>query len=116
MLDIPFNRPLTAREAPAARPGEPASQVDDPAYRAKVTDAAVRFEGMFIAQMLNEMRKATAQINANDDSPKDEASAGMLDHANLLVADSLANQRAFGIADCIVAQMLPASGQTPTGR
>jgi peptidoglycan hydrolase FlgJ len=112
--DFPAGNPRTARDAPTAASGELIAQADDPAYRAKVEDAAVRFEGMFIAQMLNEMRKATEQINANDDSPKDKAGAGMLDHANLLVADAIATQRAFGIADCIVAQLLPAGANRST--
>lgn len=78
----------------------------DPAYRKRVEEAAVQFEGLFIAQMLNEMKKATDQLKS-DDSGTDRTSDAMLDYANRAVADAIAHQRAFGIADTLVAQMLP---------
>lgn len=78
----------------------------DPAYRKRVEDAAVKFEGLFIAQMLNEMKKATDQLKS-DSSSNDRTSEAMLDYANRAVADAIAQQRSFGIADTLVAQMLP---------
>ncbi|MPV70259.1 hypothetical protein [Burkholderia sp. BE17] len=78
----------------------------DLAYRKRVEDAAVKFEGLFIAQMLNEMKKVTDQLK-NDDGLADRSSEAMLDYANRAVADAIAKQRGFGIADTLVAQMLP---------
>ncbi|MBL3962181.1 MULTISPECIES: flagellar biosynthesis protein FlgJ [Burkholderia] len=81
-------------------------KASDPAYRARVEDAAVKFEGLFIAQMLSEMKKATDQLKG-DDGFADRSSEAMLDYANRAVADAIAKQRGFGIADTLVAQMLP---------
>ncbi|CAJ0819383.1 MULTISPECIES: hypothetical protein [Ralstonia] len=89
----------TGADASAIRPAEATD-------RQKIEAAAVQFEGMFIAQMLNEMKKATDQLKA-DNGFDDKSSDSMLDYANRVVADAIAHQRAFGIADTLVAQMLP---------
>ncbi|WP_404546954.1 hypothetical protein [Dyella jejuensis] len=94
-----------ALEPRAARPG-------DAAYRQKLEDAAVKFEGMFIAHLLGEMRKATEQLSPDQAGAGSKPGAGLLDHAYRLVADDIAAQRAFGIADSIVAQMLPKDAAT----
>ncbi|ACA93813.1 MULTISPECIES: hypothetical protein [Burkholderia cepacia complex] len=83
-----------------------AVKAPDEAYRARVEDAAVKFEGLFIAQMLSEMKKATDQFKA-DNGFADRSSEAMIDYANRAVADAIAKQRGFGIADTLVAQMLP---------
>lgn len=83
----------------------------DTAYREKLEQAAVKFEGMFIAHLLNEMRKATEQLSPDQSGASNKPGAALLDHAYRQVADDIAGQRAFGIADSIVAQMLPAHAQ-----
>ncbi len=95
----PMQTPGGASAGEAVKPA-------DPAYRKRVEEAAVQFEGLFIAQMLNEMKKATDQLKS-DDSGTDRTSDAMLDYANRAVADAIAHQRAFGIADTLAAQMLP---------
>ena len=89
--------PLDARHSGADRRDE----------RRQVEDAAVKFEGMFIAHLLGEMRRINQQFApAGGDAGRKEDS-GLLDHAYRLVADDIAKQRAFGIADAIAAQMAP---------
>jgi flagellar protein FlgJ len=86
-----------------------APQDPDAVQRAKVEKAAVQFEGLFIHQMLKEMRKSAQQIAGDDGIFKDQSGSGLLDLADTMLADSMASQRAFGIADTIVRQMLPVS-------
>lgn len=84
-----------------------ANEVADPAYRDKVEAAAQQFEGFFIAQMLRQMRSATRELAAEDSIYRNRTNEDMLDLADTTVADALAGQRAFGIADAIVRQLLP---------
>ena len=79
---------------------------DDP-QRAKVEKAAVQFEGLFIRQMLKEMRRSADEIAGDDAMFKPHSDNGLLDLADTMLADAMAGQRAFGIADTIVRQMLP---------
>jgi peptidoglycan hydrolase FlgJ len=88
-------------------PNDERVQPGDVKYREKLDEAAVQFEGMFIAHLLSEMRKATEQLSPDSASAGNKPGAGLLDHAYRLVADDIAQQRAFGIADAIVTQMLP---------
>ncbi|WP_382157203.1 rod-binding protein [Hydrogenophaga sp. ANAO-22] len=98
--------------APGA--GQPADI--DPVLRAKAVDAAEKFEAFFIAQNLKAMRRST-QALASEDSPfNNKINQDMLDLADNVVADTMARQRAFGIADVILRQLLPAPAvlkQTP---
>ncbi|HSI60764.1 MAG TPA: flagellar biosynthesis protein FlgJ [Ideonella sp.] len=103
--------------APSAETGETpvAPAAIDPAFRAKAEEAAQKFEGFLIGEMLRQMRRSTREL-ASDDSPfKDRVNEDMLDLADTLVADAMAGQRAFGIADAILRQVLPeaASGAKP---
>ncbi|WP_332856503.1 hypothetical protein [Duganella sp. S19_KUP01_CR8] len=79
----------------------------DPRYRAKATEAAVKFESFFIGHMLHQMRAGTRALAADDSVFKDKINEDMLDMADNLVADQLAGQRAFGVADAILRQLLP---------
>ena len=88
--------------APAA--GETA---DATAYRAKATAAAIKFESFFIGPMLHQMRAGTRAMAGEDGAHKDSINSDMLDMADNLVADKMAGQRAFGIADAILRQLLP---------
>ena len=83
---------------------------DDAVLRKKATEAAQKFEAFFIKQMMSQMR-AGARTLASDDSPlKNKVNEDMLDMADGLVADSLSQQRAFGIADLLLRQILPPAG------
>ncbi|HEX2011233.1 MAG TPA: flagellar biosynthesis protein FlgJ [Roseateles sp.] len=89
------------------------SQSDEARLRQRATDAAVKFEAFFIKQMMGQMRAAT-KVLADEDSPlKNKVNEDMLDLADGLVADAMAGQRAFGIADLMLRQVLPASGLSP---
>ncbi|MGO4377343.1 rod-binding protein [Pseudoduganella sp. RAF53_2] len=86
-------------QAPVAQPDE--------AYRAKATEAAVKFESFFIGQMLHKMR-ASARAVGDHDQQSESVNSDMLDLADNLVADQLSHRRAFGVADAILRQLLPA--------
>jgi flagellar protein FlgJ len=106
-----------AGATPSASPVAPAADgapSADPAYAAKVTKAAVDFESFFIANMLHQMRETTRDI-APDDSPfKDKVNQDMQDMADKLLAGNVASQRAFGVADAILKQLLPAPAKKST--
>jgi len=88
-------------------PGAAATSDIDPVLRAKAVDAAEKFEAFFIAQNLKAMRRST-QALASEDSPfNNKINQDMLDMADHQVADTMARQRAFGIADVILRQLLP---------
>ncbi|WP_459624920.1 hypothetical protein [Burkholderia sp. 3C] len=98
--------------SPLRAPAPPAGNAADARERAALEHAAVQFEGMFIAQMLGAMRQATATLGAAN-GERDDTAGALLDHAYREVANGIATQRAFGIADTLIAQMLPAAG-TPS--
>lgn len=92
---------------PAATAGDaaptPAASAD-----ARMVEAAVQFEGVFVAQMLRTMRQAAEALGG----PGDDRQGALLDHALTLVAEDIARQRAFGIADLVLAQLAtPPAGQ-----
>ncbi|WP_426335960.1 flagellar biosynthesis protein FlgJ [Pseudoduganella sp. R-31] len=87
----------------------PAPQTEEVRYRDKATDAAVKFESFFIAQTLHKMRDATKAMADDDSIYKDSINSDMLDMADNMVADQLAGRRAFGVADAILRQLLPAT-------
>jgi flagellar protein FlgJ len=101
--------------SPNAVAPQPAQAGDtvDPAYRAKATEAAVKFESFFIGHMLHQMRDGTRVLAAEDSPSKSRINDDMLDMADNLVADQLANRRAFGVADAILRQLLPQQQSTP---
>jgi flagellar protein FlgJ len=84
-----------------------APSAEDTAYRAKVQRAAEQFESFFISQMLRQMRSATREIAGEDSVYGSNNHKDMLDFADTAFADALSQQRAFGIADVIVRQLLP---------
>ncbi len=97
----------------------PTSGINDPEptispqERAKVEKAAEKFESLFIGDMLKQMRRTNAAFAAEDSPSKDRINQDMLEIADTAVADALAGQRAFGIADAILKQLLPASAGAP---
>lgn len=80
----------------------------DPRYAARATEAAIKFESFFIGHMLHQMRSGTRELAGEDSVFKDPVNSDMLDLADNLVADKMAGQRAFGVADAILRQLLPA--------
>jgi flagellar protein FlgJ len=80
----------------------------DPAFVAKATKASVEFESFFIAHMLRQMRSATSEMAGQDSVFNNKANTDMQDMADTMLAGHIAGQRAFGIADAILRQLLPA--------
>lgn len=106
-LNDPLPLPLSSSGFAIQSAAATAEGGDDAAYRAKVGVAAEKFEAFFIAQMLRQMRSATREL-ADADSPlRNRVNDDMLDLADMTVGEALAGQRAFGIADAIVRQILP---------
>lgn len=95
---------INATLATTAQAGEGAEQSQ---LRARATDAAVKFEAYFIKQMMKQMRASTAALAAEDSPLKKRVNEDMLELADGLVADAMAGQRAFGIADLMLRQVLP---------
>jgi flagellar protein FlgJ len=112
--------PMPVRQLEIGAPAEPrigqpapAPQTEESRYRAKATEAAVKFESFFIAHTLHKMRDATKAMAGDDSIYKDSINSDMLDMADNLVADQLANRRAFGVADAILRQLLPPTPAAP---
>ena len=106
MLDPSLPRPSAgspAADTPAA----------DPVYAAKATKAAVEFESFFIENMMKQMRSGTREMAAEDSVFKDPVNRDMQDMADGMMATQMAGQRAFGIADAILRQLLPAPLNNP---
>ncbi|GAA4681788.1 hypothetical protein GCM10025794_23010 [Massilia kyonggiensis] len=80
----------------------------DKAYVAKATKAAVEFESFFISHMLHQMRESTRAIAPDDSPTKDRVNQDMTDMVDNMLAGNMAQQRAFGVADAILRQILPA--------
>jgi flagellar protein FlgJ len=93
----------TAADGPVA----PASEPADPAYVAKATKAAVEFERFFIGHMLRTMRSSTREMASKDSVFNNRINQDMQDMADDLLAGNMAGQRAFGIADAILRQLVP---------
>ncbi|MEW7850136.1 rod-binding protein [Massilia aurea] len=79
----------------------------DPAYVAKATQAAVEFERFFIGHMLRTMRASTREMASEDSVFNNRVNHDMQDMADDLLAGNMAGQRAFGIADAILRQLVP---------
>jgi flagellar protein FlgJ len=98
--------------APAA--GQPAPASADSAYVKKATQAAVDFESFFIANMLHQMRESAKALAPENSPLKNPINSDMLDMADKLLSGHMAGQRAFGVADAILKQLLP-TGLNKTG-
>lgn len=92
---------------PLAAGAEAVAPAADAAYQARATRAALQFEGFFIAQMLHQMRAGARAMAGEDSVFKDPVNSDMLDMADDMLADKMAGQRAFGVADAILRQLLP---------
>lgn len=85
-----------------------AAEAADAAHVAKATKAAVEFESFFISQMLKDMRATTREMADEDSVFKDKVNQDMQDMADGILSKQMAGQRAFGVADAILRQLLPA--------
>ena len=101
----PLN-PLQPR-ASAANPEAVTPAAEDAAYLAKATKAAVEFESFFISQMLKDMRATTREMADEDSVFKDKVNQDMQDMADGILSKQMAGQRAFGVADAILRQLMP---------
>jgi flagellar protein FlgJ len=97
MIELPRTSAATAA----------ASDGITPEYRAKAQEAAEKFEAHFIAQVFRQMRRTTREMSSDEGAFATRANEDMLEVADTLVADSIAHQRAFGIADILLRQLLP---------
>lgn len=102
-----IDKQLSQLGQPAAADADSPVSGPDARYVAKATQAAVQFEGFFIAHMLHQMRSSAREVAGEDGVFKDRVNSDMLDMADTMVADKMASQRAFGIADAILRQLLP---------
>jgi flagellar protein FlgJ len=106
----PLNPPnAQAQGADGAEPEKvaPAASAPDSAYVKKATKAAVDFESFFIANMLHQMRESAKTLAPEDSPLKNPVNSDMLDMADKMLSGHLAGQRAFGVADAILKQLLP---------
>lgn len=101
--------PLSAALPDVSTPVAPGAEDMNPAQRNKAEQAAVKFEGMFISQMLKQMRSSAREIAGEDGLFKSQNHNSMLDLTDTMLADAMAGQRAFGIADAILQQLLPST-------
>jgi flagellar protein FlgJ len=58
--------------------------------------------------MLQQMRSSTREMAGEDSVFNDRVNRDMQDMTDRLLADNMAGQRAFGIADAVLRQLLPA--------
>lgn len=106
----PLDPRLTAAsltEADVTTPAPAIQPAAKPTEQARAEAAAEKFESLFIGEMLKQMRRTTREFAGEDSIFKDRLNSEMLEFADAAVADSLASQRAFGIADAILKQLQP---------
>jgi flagellar protein FlgJ len=107
-------QPIDSRHAAGpqvAADDQPAPSPADAAYVRKAKDAAEKFEAHFIAQMLHQMRHSTRELAGEDSVFSKRTNEDMQDMTDNLMADALAGRHAFGIADVILRQLVPAAQQ-----
>jgi len=75
--------------------------------RAQAAGAAEKFEAHFIKKMMEQMRASSRALSEQDGASHEHFNDDMLDVADGLVADALAHQHAFGIADLMLRSVLP---------
>ncbi|TCP15625.1 flagellar protein FlgJ [Crenobacter luteus] len=107
--------PAIAQAGAGAGSANPDKAVAPPsdAYRKKAGEAAEAFEALFIREMLSQMRKVTREIAGDDSVFASTIHGDMMDFADKAVAEQVARSRVFGIANAILAQLLPAEPAPP---
>ena len=76
-------------------------------------DAARKFESFFLGQMMKQMRTGIRAMADEGSVFKDKVNEDMQDLADSQMADQMAGRHAFGIADVILRQLLPAAAPAP---
>lgn len=94
----PINRQQTVL------PGDMTGQVKPQ----NVEQAAEQFEAMFLRSMMQQMRKASDAMAAEDSPFNSKQQRMMRDFYDDRLASELASQRSTGIAGMIIAQLTPA--------
>jgi flagellar protein FlgJ len=109
MLDKlnPLNAQAQGTDASDLEKVAPAADQPSPEFVKKATKAAVDFESFFIQNMLHQMRESAKTLAPEDSPMKDPVNSDMLDMADKLLSGHMAGQRAFGVADAILKQLLP---------
>jgi flagellar protein FlgJ len=109
MLDKlnPLNAQAQGQDDAGLEKVAPAAGAPDPAFVKKATKAAVDFESFFIANMLHQMRESAKTLAPEDSPLKNPINSDMLDMADKMLSGHMAGQRAFGVADAILKQLLP---------
>lgn len=108
--------PNTALRPDSDAQGESIAPAIDASTRAKAVGAAEKFEGFFIGEMLRQMRRSAREFGGEEGALNSRTNDEMLGMADELMADALAKQHAFGIADLLLRQMLPAAAGTKEGQ
>ena len=93
-------RPATPSAAAAAQTPQTAQSAQSEAQRAQLRSAAEAFEAVVLRQMIGSMRQARLA----EDPFGSAASEQFRDMADARLADSMAQQRSFGIAELLLAQ------------
>jgi flagellar protein FlgJ len=108
-------KPLHPTQGDATNPVAPAADAGalPPAVVAKATKAAVEFESFFISHMLHQMRESARGIAPEDSPTNNKINQDMVDMVDGMLAGHLAGQRAFGVADAILKQILPTGLNKP---
>lgn len=78
--------------------------------------AAEKFEAFYIADMMRHMRRSAREFGDQDGERRDRPADEILDLSYSMVADTLAGQHAFGVADLILRQILPKQPDDATGQ
>ena len=97
--------PFSAQEAATVDTPAPVVAAHSEENVARLKQAALKFEAFFVAQMMQQMRKATAAWADKDSALNDQVNQAPLAMADNAVADALSARGAFGIADVLVRQM-----------
>ncbi|WP_024303364.1 flagellar rod assembly protein FlgJ [Pseudogulbenkiania sp. MAI-1] len=106
MLTSDIRHPGTGADG-ASADSEAAVQPPSAEYRKKAGKAAEEFEALFIREMLGQMRKTTREMAGSDSVFAQSINNDLMDFADVALAGQLARQRMFGIANVILAQLLP---------
>lgn len=104
-MAFPIHSSLPTAEAASLDVPSPAVSAQADQDLIRLQQAAVKFEAFFVAQMMEQMRKATAALADKDSALNDQVNQAPLAMADNAVADALSAQGAFGIADVLVRQM-----------
>lgn len=99
--------PVNNRPTQAAQAAQAAQPAQAEAQRERLRAAAEAFEAVFLRQMIGSMRQARLA----EDPFGSAASEQFRDMADARLADSMAEQRSFGIAELLLAQFDRSGGR-----